>query len=175
VRGKIEQADSRPDRPPGLQVDQLGLSRSGNVDPPEMAERFLTISVRPIVPTDSDAWEKMRRCLWPDDPDSHTPEIAAFFAGQSIEPLSVLVAEDTAGGMVGFAELSIRTDLAGVEGERVGYVEGLFVSPDARHRRIARTLLQASRAWAREQGCTAFASDRADRIIIDKSFSAFRK
>lgn len=73
-------------------------------------------------------------------------------------------------GIVAIAELSIRTDLAGYEGKRVGYVEGLFVLPEFRGQGIARKLLRASCTWAREQECIAFASDRSERIVIDKDF-----
>ena len=93
-----------------------------------------------------------------------------FFAGSLEEPVAVLVAECPPGTIVGFAELSIRDDLPGLQGKRVGYVEGLYLRPEARHRGVAEKLLQASRTWARQQKCTAFASDRADRIIIDKGY-----
>jgi len=54
--------------------------------------------------------------------------------------------------------------------EAVGYVEGMYVVPEARGLGVARALLQASRDWARAQNCTAFTSDRADRVIVDKHF-----
>jgi len=86
-----------------------------------------------------------------------------------------LLAQSSSARIVGFAELSIRTDVPGLDGKRVGYVKGLYVLPEARGRGVAKKLLQASRAWAHQQHCTAFASDRADRIIIDRSFSKTRK
>lgn len=113
----------------------------------------------------------MRCELWPDGISDHGPEIASFFAGALEEPMAVLVAESASDGMVGFAEISIRTDLAGYEGKRVGYVEGLYVPPEFRARGVARKLLRSSWTWAREQECVAFASDRAERIIIDPRFS----
>lgn len=72
--------------------------------------------------------------------------------------------------MIGFAELSMRTDLSAVAGERAGYVEALCLRPEYRGRGYARQLLQASRRWARDEKCAAFASDRAGRIIPDSSF-----
>lgn len=71
---------------------------------------------------------------------------------------------------VGLVELSIRLDVVGLEGKRTGYVEGLYVDPGLRGQGVARMLLSESRRWARNQGCTAFASDRADRVIIDARF-----
>jgi aminoglycoside 6'-N-acetyltransferase I len=112
----------------------------------------------------------MRRDLWPDGAGDHATEIAMFFAGSLKEPLAVLVVANPTGTIVGVAELSIRADLPGMEGKRVGYLEGLYIRPEVRHRGIVRRLLHASRNWARQQGCTAFASDRAGRIIIDRSY-----
>lgn len=82
------------------------------------------------------------------------------------------MAESSSDGIVAFAELSIRANLQGFEGKRVGYVEGLYVIPEVRGRGVARKLLQKSRQWAQEQECDAFASDRADRIVIDRSFTS---
>ena len=67
-------------------------------------------------------------------------------------------------------ELSIRYDLLGLEGIRTGYVEGLYVVPEVRHTGLARRFLGAARNWAQDHGCRAFASDRADRVIVDRRF-----
>lgn len=128
------------------------------------------VIIRPIAPSDASVWEALRRDLWPDGAEDHAAEIALYFAGSLQEPVAVLVAESPPGAIVGFAELSIRDDLPGLEGKRVGYMEGLYLRPEVRHRGIALKLLQASRTWARQHKCTAFASDRADRIIIDKRY-----
>ena len=125
--------------------------------------------VRHIRPSDAATWESMRRDLWPEDPESHAAEIAAFFAGTLAEPQAVLVAQEDS-AFVAFAELSIRDDIPGLAGKRVGYVEGLYVLRTFRARGIARTLLAAGKSWGRENHCEAFASDRADRIIVDPRF-----
>jgi aminoglycoside 6'-N-acetyltransferase I len=131
------------------------------------------VVIRHAVPADAREWQRLRTELWPDGADDHGPEIAAFFAGAFMKDLTaILVATDAEGIIVGFAELSARTDIAGLQGQRAGYVEGLWVRPELRGRGVAAKLLQASRAWAREQGCTAFASDRAERIIVDARFAA---
>jgi aminoglycoside 6'-N-acetyltransferase I len=127
------------------------------------------VTIRPIEPSDAATWERLRRDLWPEDPDSHAVEIASFFAGSLAEPQAVLVAQEGP-NLIAFAELSIREDFPGLAGKRVGYVEGLYVTPAFRGRGIARTLLSASKSWARENHCDAFASDRAERIIVDPRF-----
>jgi aminoglycoside 6'-N-acetyltransferase I len=135
-----------------------------------MKANQLVVKIRPVCPADAEAWERLRCDLWPDGREDHAPEIASFFAGTLDEPLAVLLAEDSDGKIVGFAELAIRTELPPLEGNRVGYVEGLYVVPEARGRGVARTLLVASRDWARKQKCVAVASDRAGRVIIDWRF-----
>ena len=127
------------------------------------------MTIRPIEPSDAATWERLRRDLWPEDPESHAVEIASFFAGSLAEPQAVLVAQEGP-NLIAFAELSIREDFPGLAGKRVGYVEGLYVTPAFRGRGIARTLLSASKSWARENHCDAFASDRAERIIVDPRF-----
>jgi aminoglycoside 6'-N-acetyltransferase I len=126
--------------------------------------------IRPIEPRDAFTWERLRSALWPVEAWTHAPEIAAFFAGTAAEPQAVLVAEDDTGTIIAVAELSIRRDILGLEGQPTGYVEGLYVLPAHRGRGVARALLMASRDWARMQRCVAFASDRADRIIVDPKF-----
>jgi aminoglycoside 6'-N-acetyltransferase I len=137
----------------------------GNEDVPQ-----LPVTIRRVTPADARVWTAMRCSLWPDGVADHEAEIASFFAGNLLEPIAVFVAEIPDRGIGGFAELSIRTDIAGLAGERTGYVEGLFVRPDVRQQGVATKLLKTSRNWARQQKCTAFASDRSDRLIIDKRY-----
>ena len=73
-------------------------------------------------------------------------------------PVSVLVADDY-GELLGFAELNIRPYAEGCNTDRVGFLEGWYVMPEARRRGIGRALVVAAEAWARSQGCTEFASN----------------
>jgi aminoglycoside 6'-N-acetyltransferase I len=139
---------------------------------PNVKLNVANIVIRDGKTTDAAAWESLRRKLWPDGASDHGPEIAAFFDGKHFKDLTaVLIAEDGTGGIVGFAELSIRDDVPTLRGVRTGYVEGLYVVPRARFLGVARKLLQASRTWARKQRCAAFASDRADRVVVDRTFA----
>lgn len=61
---------------------------------------------------------------------------------------------------VGFAQCQLRQDyVEGSSTSPVGYLEGIFVHPDFRHRGIARQLTTACEEWAAAQGCREFASD----------------
>lgn len=61
---------------------------------------------------------------------------------------------------VGFAQCQLRSDyVEGTETSPVGYLEGIFVREEYRHKGYARELLAECEAWAREQGCREFASD----------------
>ncbi|MHB1485355.1 MAG: aminoglycoside 6'-N-acetyltransferase [Saccharofermentanales bacterium] len=61
---------------------------------------------------------------------------------------------------IGFAHCSIRHDyVEGTDSENVGYLEGIYVLDDHRHKGIARALVESCENWARGYGCKEFASD----------------
>jgi aminoglycoside 6'-N-acetyltransferase I len=127
------------------------------------------IEVRHVTPEDRTAWLRMRSDLWPEGSTAeHESEIDAFFAGRLREPLAVLFAVDDAGGAVGFAELSIRPYAEGCQTDRVAYLEGWYVVPEARRSGVGRALIRAAEAWAVERGCPEVASD----ALIDNDVSA---
>jgi aminoglycoside 6'-N-acetyltransferase I len=115
--------------------------------------------VRPATPEDSAPWLKMRQALWPEGASDHPFEIASYFAGRLRMPLQVLLAFDDAGLPVGFVELSIRPFAEGCDTDSVAYLEGWYVAPEARVQGVGRSLIQAAERWAREEGCSEFASD----------------
>ena len=117
-------------------------------------------TVRPASARDASDWLRLRCALWPEGTETeHRGEIDRFLAGQSPEPLAVLLAEDEAGHIVGLAELSIRACAEGCATNRVAYLEGWFVVPPARRRGVGRALVAAAEEWGRAQGCREFASD----------------
>jgi len=126
------------------------------------------IPVRHATVDDAPAWLRMREALWPDESGSHASEVDQFFAGQLSMPLAVLIAVDDSGTPVGFAELSIRNYAEDCVTDRVAYLEGWYVVPEARRRGVGRALVAAAEDWARAQGCTEFASD----ALLDNESSA---
>ena len=61
---------------------------------------------------------------------------------------------------VGFAHCGLRTDyVEGTDTSPVGYLEGIFVKADYRNRGYAKELLSACEKWAKDMGCSEFASD----------------
>lgn len=119
--------------------------------------RFEVASARPA---DAADWLRMREALWPSDAgQSHAAEVEQYFAGRLHMPLEVLIARDDSGGAIGFAELSIRAYAEDCVTDRVAYLEGWYVIPDARRYGVGRALVEAAEQWARRQGCTEFASD----------------
>lgn len=61
---------------------------------------------------------------------------------------------------VGFAECQLRHDyVEGTDSSPVGYLEGIFVKEEFRHRGFAKEILLECKKWAKEKGCTEFASD----------------
>lgn len=126
--------------------------------------------VRPAAAADREAWLRLRAALWPDGSVAeHARETAAFLDGRAREPLAVLLAIDAGGRAVGLAELSIRPCAEGCRTDRVAYLEGWYVEPDARRRGVGRALITAAENWARAQGCTEFASDAhaANRVSAE--------
>lgn len=60
----------------------------------------------------------------------------------------------------GFAQCQLRFDyVEGTDSSPVGYLEGIYVAEAYRNRGIARSLLHSCEDWAREKGCSEFASD----------------
>lgn len=61
---------------------------------------------------------------------------------------------------IGFAQCQLRHDyVEGTDSSPVGYLEGIFVEADYRKKSYAKTLLKQCEVWAKDMGCTEFASD----------------
>ena len=95
--------------------------------------------------------------LWPE----HTPEeMRAEFAEIIAKPDAAFFLAYTDETAVGFAQCQLRYDyVEGTESSPVGYLEGIYVAEGSRKQGVARELLSACERWAKEKGCSEFASD----------------
>lgn len=93
--------------------------------------------------------------------DSHTiDELEAEFIDTLNDEQSAFFIKYLNNVPVGFAQCGLRTDyVEGTETSPVGYLEGIFVKEDYRNNGYARELLLACEMWAKDMGCTEFASD----------------
>lgn len=123
--------------------------------------------IRSVAEQDRDAWLALRLALWPGDAAGHRGAIDRFFAGDRREPAEVLLAFGSDGKPVGLVELSIRNIVDSCETDRVAYLEGWYVVPEARRQGVGGQLVAAAEAWALDQGCSEFASD----ALIDNEVS----
>lgn len=100
--------------------------------------------------------------LWPDvSIDLHASELDSLLAGNfpGNLPGIVFLAEES-GRPVGFIEVDLRSHADGCDPSRpVGYIEGWYIVPADRRKRIGAKLVAAAEDWARHQGCTEMASD----------------
>lgn len=61
---------------------------------------------------------------------------------------------------VGFSQCQLRYDyVEGTHSSPVGYLEGIFIVSEHQHKGYAKELLRECELWAKEKGCTEFASD----------------
>jgi aminoglycoside 6'-N-acetyltransferase I len=128
------------------------------------------MKVRPLAPADRNAWLRMRTALWPEDADALPGETDAHFGGAPAawSLAAVFVAERVDGGLCGFAEASLRPFADACEEAPCAYLEGLYVDEDVRRGGVARALVAAVEAWARDLGHHELGSD----YLIDNAASA---
>ena len=118
------------------------------------------VRVRHARPADAREWAALRHALWPDEPESELlAEAEGFFTAADARLMAVLLAEKSADGLVGFAELSLRAYAEDCRTSPVAFLEGWYVMPSMRQQGVGRALMRAAEHWARRRGCREFASD----------------
>lgn len=92
--------------------------------------------------------------------DSSVEELADEFAELISKDTACIFLKHENDTPVGFAQCQLRSDyVEGTETSPVGYLEGIFVLESYRKRGYAKELLHMCEAWAKDMGCTEFASD----------------
>lgn len=95
--------------------------------------------------------------LWPD----HTVEkMYTEFAEIFAKPDAAFFLAYENENAIGFTQCQLRHDyVEGTDSSPVGYLEGIYVADGYRKQGIARELLATCESWAKEKGCSEFASD----------------
>ena len=95
--------------------------------------------------------------LWPDHTVEEMRTEFAEILAKTDAAFFLAYVEKTA---VGFAQCQLRHDyVEGTDSSPVGYLEGIYVADGYRKQGVAKELLSACERWAKEKGCTEFASD----------------
>lgn len=113
-------------------------------------------------------WAELRLALWPwDTAKEHAEEATRLYLSGDRDALAKLALND-AGEAIGFAEATLRRDyVEGCETSPVLFLEGIYVTPEARNLGTARGLSESIARWGRARGCTEFASN----ALIDNDAS----
>ena len=113
--------------------------------------------IKAAILADTGAIAKMAVKLWPEHTTEELEKEFEGIIGGGKSAVFLLVLEEQP---VGFAQCQLRNDyVEGTDSSPVGYLEGIFIEQDFRRKGHARELLAACEDWARNQGCTEFASD----------------
>ena len=95
--------------------------------------------------------------LWPEHTEAEMQKELSDILAKSDAAFFLAYSEEAA---VGFAQCQLRRDyVEGTDSTPVGYLEGIYVADAYRKQGIAKSLLAACESWAKEKGCTEFASD----------------
>jgi aminoglycoside 6'-N-acetyltransferase I len=115
------------------------------------------VTIRKVRSSDRESWKLMRKALWPECPENrHDLEIDQILSSNGI----VLIAELSSSDLVGFAEISIRSDhVEGTTITPIPYLEGWYVDPTFRKRGIGKAIISAVEYFALQAGFTELASD----------------
>ena len=112
--------------------------------------------VRPATLNDCRVLAELAARMWDHDAEALAEDFAALLKSGSTACFLQFV-QDTP---IGFAQCSLRRDyVEGTSTSPVGYLEGVFIEEPYRKSGYARELLCACENWAKQQGCTEFASD----------------
>ena len=131
------------------------------------------VHIRPAQASDLEQLAGLCEALWPKSPaKEHAQELRMLLGGKAASvltmPLTIFVADESDGTLVGFVEVDLRSHADGCDPSRpVGYIEGWYVTEDHRHRGIGKKLLVKAEDWARSHRCVEMASD----ALIDNELS----
>jgi aminoglycoside 6'-N-acetyltransferase I len=115
------------------------------------------LTVRELTGADHAAWCRMRRLLWPDE-TAHGHD-AAIDEILNARDAWGFIAETPDNEPIGFAEISIRKAANGCESQPVPFLEGIWVEPRSRRRRVGGRLIAHIEAFLTARGFRELGSD----------------
>ena len=113
--------------------------------------------IRKAKAEDAGALARLAVQMWTDhDPEEPAEEFDSLLTADE----AVCFLKYAGDKPVAFAQCQLRRDyVEGTTSSPVGYLEGIFVSDGYRKKGYASELLAECEKWAKEKGCTEFASD----------------
>lgn len=100
---------------------------------------------------------KLALLLWPDNEEVELHKEFKDILG--CEEALILLAYDKEEA-IAFAQCQLRQDyVEGTDSSPVGYLEGIYVKEAYRGKGLAKEMLSKCEKWAKEKGCSEFASD----------------
>lgn len=117
----------------------------------------MNIQYRKATNSDSKAIALLAVQMW----KSHTAEdLSNVFSSLMESDNNAIFLLVIDGNIEGFAQCGLRYDyVEGTNTSPVGYLEGIFVKQEYRKQGYAKQLLNCCEKWAKEKGCSEFASD----------------
>lgn len=116
------------------------------------------MEITPCTSTDLDDWVRLRLALWPAYAFAELRAGAEAMLSDTANSIALICR--IGGRAVGFAEGGLRHDYVnGCETSPVTFLEGIFVTPAHRDKRVGAALVEGVAEWGRNRGCVEFASD----------------
>lgn len=113
--------------------------------------------IKQAVKGDSKEVAQLALLLWP---DHSLDEFIREFEMVNEQPDAVVFIAFQDKQTIGFAHCQLRNDyVEGTTSSPVGYLEGIYVIEKERKKGIAKGLIRHCEEWAKQKGCTEFASD----------------
>lgn len=114
------------------------------------------IMIKIATKEDAKLLAKMSSSIWHDSIDELTKTFLELIV--STKDIVLILTENEM--PIGFANATIRYDyVEGTSSSPVGYLEGIYIESSFRKQGYGRLLVVHCEKWAKEKGCTEFASD----------------
>jgi len=116
----------------------------------------MDVLIKRAATQDQATWVGLRRKLWSGSKKMHAAEVRGFSSKRNF---ICFIAWDEDKKAVGFTEASIRPFANGCKERPVPFLEGLWVDPGFRGRKIGKKLISAVESWAIKRGFREIGSD----------------